>query len=216
MCGSLPNENYQEKKIMRIAVFASGRGSNFNAIAKAIKSQKIKASLALLICDNPDAAVILKAKRFGVKTFLIKRADYKDKPDFENKIIQVLQEEKISLIVLAGFMRILSNDFVLRFKNKIINIHPSLLPAFKGSHAILDAFNYGAKVTGVTVHFVDELMDHGPIILQQALKIEENDTLESLEAKIHKIEHRLYPEAIRLCVQARLKIKGRKVHPALH
>ncbi|MCU0651501.1 MAG: phosphoribosylglycinamide formyltransferase [Candidatus Omnitrophica bacterium] len=201
---------------MRIAVFASGRGSNFNAIAKAIKSQKIKASLALLICDNPDAAVILKAKRFGVKTFLIKRADYKDKPDFENKIIQVLQEEKISLIVLAGFMRILSNDFVLRFKNKIINIHPSLLPAFKGSHAILDAFNYGAKVTGVTVHFVDELMDHGPIILQQALKIEENDTLESLEAKIHKIEHRLYPEAIRLCVQARLKIKGRKVHPALH
>jgi len=196
---------------MNIAVFASGRGTNFAAIIRAVKSGKIKANLSLLVCDNPSAGAIKKAKLAGIAVGLIQRGDFASRQEFEAEIIRYLQAKKIKLIVLAGFMRILSNDFVLRFKNKIINIHPSLLPAFKGSHAILDAFNYGARITGVTVHFVDELMDHGPIILQQALRIEENDTAESLEAKIHKIEHRLYPEAVKLCVEGMLRIKGRKV-----
>ncbi len=196
---------------MNIAVFASGRGTNFSAVARAVKNGLIKADLSLLVCDNPKAGVIARAKRAGVKLALIKRDDFSTRKDFEDKIIQRLKEEKIDLVVLAGFMRILGPEFVREYNNRIINIHPALLPSFKGSEAIKDAFDYGAKITGVTVHFVDEKMDHGPIILQQALKIEEEDTLESLEVKIHKIEHKLYPEAIRLFTEGRLILEGRKV-----
>jgi len=196
---------------MNIAVFASGRGSNFAAIIRAVKKGKIKAELALLVCDNPKAGVITKAKRAKIRIALVKREDFATKGDFEAKIIESLEAEKIDLIVLAGFMRILSPEFVGKFKNKIINIHPAILPAFKGGHAIPDAFNYGAKITGVTVHFVDEKMDHGPIILQQAVKIEENDTIESLEEKIHRIEHKLYPQAIKLFIEGKLEVGGRRV-----
>jgi len=196
---------------VNIAVFASGRGSNFSAIAEAVKKGKIKARLSLLVSDNPSAPVIAKALRAQVKAVIIAREDYSNRADFENEIIRLLKKEKIGLVVLAGFMRVLSPDFVGNFKNKIINIHPALLPAFKGAHAIRDAFFYGAKVTGVTVHFVDEKMDHGPIILQQALVIKASDTLKSLEEKIHKIEHLLYPEAINIFVKGKLGIKGRRV-----
>lgn len=194
-----------------IAVFASGRGTNFSAIARAVSKGKIRANLSLLVCDKAQAAVILKAKRAGVKIAKVLRGDFPSKKDFENRIIRHLQENRIDLIVLAGFMQMLGPDLVARYKNRILNIHPALLPSFKGKQAISDAFNYGVKVTGVTVHFVDELMDHGPIILQAALKIEENDTPESLETKIHKLEHRLYPEAVRLFIENRLKKEGRKV-----
>ncbi|MDD2752376.1 MAG: phosphoribosylglycinamide formyltransferase [Candidatus Omnitrophica bacterium] len=196
---------------MNIAVFASGRGSNFSAIARAVKNGKISANLALLVCDTPGAGVLGRAKRAGVKTVLVKREDFTAKKDFEDQIIRHLEENKIGLIIMAGFMRILSPEFVARFKNQIINIHPALLPAFKGGHAIKDAFDYGAKTTGVTVHFVDEKMDHGPIILQAPVEITENDTLESLEEKIHKIEHKLYPQAVILFIEGRLEIEGRRV-----
>ncbi|MDD4900351.1 MAG: phosphoribosylglycinamide formyltransferase [Candidatus Omnitrophica bacterium] len=197
--------------MVRIAVFASGRGSNFSAIARAVKSGRIKASLTLLVCDTAGAGVLAKAKRAAVKTVLVKREDFPAKKDFEAQIIRHLEEEKIDLIAMAGFMRILSPEFVGRFKDKIINIHPALLPAFKGGHAIKDAFDYGVKVTGVTVHFVDEKMDHGPIILQEEVEIKQGDTLESLEERIHKIEHKLYPKAISLFIEGKLKIEGRKV-----
>ena len=200
---------------MNIAIFASGRGSNFSAIALAVKRGSIKAKLALLVCDNVKAKVLRKAKRAGVKAVLVKRGNFSSKSDFEKKIIGYLKENRIDLIVLAGFMRVLSPEFVNKFKGRIINIHPSLLPVFKGSEGIKDAFSYGVKVTGVTVHFVDELMDHGPIILQSSIKIEENDTLVSLEKKIHKIEHVLYPQAIKLFVAGRLKISGRRVKVSL-
>lgn len=196
---------------MNIAVFASGRGTNFSAIIRATKLGKINANLSLLVCDNPGAPAIGRAQRAGIKVAKVLREDFGAKKDFENRIIQHLQENKIDLIVLAGFMRVLSPDFVAQYKNKIINIHPALLPSFKGTQSIKDAFEYGVKVTGVTVHFVDEKMDHGPIILQAAVKIEEDDTQESLEAKIHKTEHKLYPEAIRLYVEGKLKLEGRKV-----
>jgi len=196
---------------MNIAVFASGRGTNFGAIIRAVKKGKIKANLALLVCDNPKAGAVARAKRAGIKVALVKREDFSTKKDFEDKIIQHLAENNIDLVVLAGFMRLLSPELVSRYKNKILNIHPALLPSFKGVHGIEDTFNYGVRVAGVTVHFVDERMDHGPIVLQAAVKIEENDTLESLEAKIHKIEHKLYPEAIRLFVEGRLNIEARKV-----
>jgi phosphoribosylglycinamide formyltransferase-1 len=205
------HENDKGESMKNIAVFASGRGSNFSAIVRAAKKGIFKANLALLVCDNPGAPVISKAKRAGVKVVLVKREDFSSKSDFENKIIQHLEENKIDLIVMAGFMRMLSPEFVSRYRNKIINIHPALLPSFKGSHAIKDAFDYGSKVTGVTVHFVDEKMDHGPIILQKEVRVEESDTVESLEEKIHKIEHKLYPQAIKLFVEEKLKIEGRKV-----
>lgn len=196
---------------MNIAVFASGRGSNFAAIIRAVKKGKIKANLSLLVCDNPQAASIGRARRAGIKVALVKKEDYPGKKEFEDAIIRHLEENKIDLIALAGFMRILSPEFVSRFKFRILNIHPSLLPSFKGAHAIKDAFDYGSKLTGVTVHFVDELTDHGPIILQAQVKIEEADTLEALEEKIHKTEHKLYPQAIKLFVEERLKIEGRKI-----
>jgi phosphoribosylglycinamide formyltransferase-1 len=192
----LPDEDDKDKRMKNIAVFASGRGTNFAAIVREVKKGKIKAHLALLLCDQPDAPVLKKAKKFGVKIALVKREGFLTRDAFEEKIIEYLEAEKVDLIVLAGFMRVLGAKLVGAYRNKIINIHPALLPSFKGAQAIKDAFDYGVKITGVTVHFVDELMDHGAIILQQALKIEESDTLVSLEKKIHAIEHKLYPQAI--------------------
>jgi len=196
---------------MNIAVFASGRGTNFSAIARAVKKGKIPGNLALLVCDNPSAPVILKARRANVKVALVKRKDFATRKDFEERIIQHLKDEAIDLIVLAGFMRLLSADFVLKYKGKILNIHPALLPSFKGTEGIKDAFEYGVKITGVTVHFVDDQMDHGPIILQEPVKIKEDDTLETLEARIHRVEHKLYPVAIRLYIEGRIRLEGRRV-----
>ncbi len=195
-----------------IAVFASGKGSNFLAIAQAISKKKIKkAQLVFLLSDNPNAPVIFKAKKMGIKVFLVRPDLYSSKKEFEGKINRCIKENKVKLIVLAGFMRILSKDFVRAYKNKIINIHPSLLPAFKGKSGIQDAFDYGVRITGVTVHFVDEELDNGPVILQKEIKVEKRDTLVSLEEKVHKVEHKLYPEAINLFVNNKLEIKGRRV-----
>ncbi|MCM8771042.1 MAG: phosphoribosylglycinamide formyltransferase [Candidatus Omnitrophica bacterium] len=194
-----------------IAVFCSGKGTNLQAIIRAVKKGKLNVNLALVISDNKEAYALKRAKKAKIKNIFVDPKQFPLKADFEAKIIEYLEQEKIDLIVLAGFMRILSRDFVTRFKNRIINIHPALLPSFKGAHGIKDAFDYGVKVTGVTVHFVDELMDHGPIILQEALRVREDETLESLEARIHKIEHKLYPEAIRLFCEGKLKIEARKV-----
>ncbi|MDI6758859.1 MAG: phosphoribosylglycinamide formyltransferase [Candidatus Omnitrophota bacterium] len=189
---------------MNIAVFASGRGTNFQAIIDAVQKGKIKAHLTLLVSDNSDAPVIKKAQDANIKVALVQRGVFSSRSGFENRIIQHLKENKIELIVLSGFMRMLSPEFVREYYGRIINIHPALLPSFKGVQAIKNAFDYGVKVTGVTVHFVDEEMDHGPIILQEVVKIERKDTLESLEEKIHKVEHKIYPEVIQLFVEGKL------------
>jgi phosphoribosylglycinamide formyltransferase-1 len=196
---------------MNIAVFASGRGSNFAAIAQTVKKGSLRCNLALLVSDNPKALALQKAKRFKIKTLIVERENFASKKEFENQIIKHLKANKIGLIVLAGFMRLLSPDFVHKYYGRIINIHPSLLPSFKGEQGIKDAFGYGVKFTGVTVHFVDELTDHGPIILQQPVEIRQSDTLKSLEVKIHQAEHKLYPAAIKLFLENRLKISSRKV-----
>ena len=198
-------------KVKNIAVFASGNGSNFQAIAEAVKKGKLKVNLKLLICDDPGAFVLKRAKKFKVDTFIVNPGDYLSKKGLEDEIIKKLKAQKIGLVVLAGFMRILSPDFVKRFKFRILNIHPALLPSFKGARAIRDAFDYGVKLTGVTVHFVDEKTDHGPIILQAAVKVNQQDSRMSLERKLHLLEHKIYPEAIRLFVENRLSVKGRKV-----
>ena len=196
---------------MNLAIFASGNGSNFSAIIKAIKKGRIKAGSVLLVCDKPDARVIRRAQKAKVGVILVRREDFAGRADFEAAIIRRLKSYKIDLIALAGFMRMLSPDFVRKYCNRIINIHPSLLPAFKGSHAIKDALDAAAHFTGVTVHFVDEEMDHGPVILQREVRIAKKDTLVSLEKRIHSVEHKLYPQAIRLFSEGKIKIKGRKV-----
>ncbi|MDD5526302.1 MAG: phosphoribosylglycinamide formyltransferase [Candidatus Omnitrophica bacterium] len=199
------------KRKARIAVFASGTGSNFLAIVKAVKSGLIKAEIAFLLCDNPGAPVIEKAARAGIRSLIVSCGDFPSRESFEAEVLYALRRGRVDLVVLAGFMRILSPSFVRRYRNRIINIHPSLLPSFKGARAIRDAFEYGAKVTGVTVHFVDEKTDHGPIIMQEEVKVGRNDTLAGLEKKIHKIEHRIYPLAIGLFLRGRLRVKGRKI-----
>lgn len=196
---------------MNIAVFCSGSGSNFQAIVNSIKRGEIKANIALMVCDNPAAFALTRAKREGIKSLLVERKDFPSKEVFEAEIIKSLEKENIELICFAGFMRLVSPGFVQKYRHKILNIHPALLPSFKGVQGIKDALDSGVRVSGVTVHFVDEKMDHGPIILQQPLEIKDGDTEESLASRIHEIEHRLYPEAIRLFVEGKLKIEAHKV-----
>lgn len=195
----------------KIVIFASGRGSNFSAIVEAVKRKKLSVQVALLICDNPQAGVLERAHKAGVPVALIERSNFSSKNEFEAKMIECVEARGADLLVLAGFMRLFSADFVSRYKGKIINIHPSLLPAFKGTHAIHDAFAYGAKITGVTVHFVDEELDHGPIIVQGSVEVKAKDTEASLEKKIHALEHKLYPQAIKLFCAGKLTIQGRAV-----
>lgn len=197
---------------MNIAVLASGRGTNFEAIVKTFRKEKFKkACIKILITDREDAPVRERARRLKIKEVFIDPEKFSSGEEFDRAVIDILSQERIEVVILAGFMRILSPYFVKKFKHRILNIHPSLLPAFKGRDAIERAYKYGVKVTGVTIHFVDEKIDHGPIILQGVVKIRGDESIEKLEKRIHRLEHRLYPQAIKLLVEKRLKIKGRYV-----
>lgn len=181
---------------MNIAVFASGNGSNYEAIAKAINARKIKANLAVLICDKPKAYVIERAKKYNTPTHIIKLKDFKNKEEYEKKIVEILKPLNIDLICLAGYMKICDKTLLEAYPNKIINIHPALLPAFKGAHAIADAYNYGVKVFGVTIHYVSPEIDGGKIISQGVIDYKETDNIEQVEEKIHALEHILYVDTI--------------------
>ena len=196
---------------MNFAVLASGRGSNLKNIIDAIKAGEIQARISVVISDKKDAYALEHARTAQIPAVFLNPKDFPDRVSFDQAVIKSLHEHAVDFVVLAGYMRLLSPYFIQQFPNKILNIHPSLLPAFKGTHAIKEAFDYGVKVTGPTVHFVSEGMDDGPIILQEALPVEASDTLESLEAKIHQAEYRIYPKAIELFVRGQLKVEGRKV-----
>lgn len=197
---------------IKIAVLVSGNGSNLQAIIDAQANGDLgPAEIGIVISDKPEALALERAAKAGIKSVVVEKTKELSREEYDEKIAGILQEEEIDLIVLAGFMRVLGEKFVGAFKWKIINIHPALLPAFKGTHGIADAFLYGVKVTGVTVHFVDEGVDSGPIIAQRAVKIEDTDTLGSLEERMHHREHELYPEVIRLFAEGRIKLEGRKV-----
>ena len=196
---------------MKFAVFVSGNGSNLQAIIDAVKAGEIKAELAVVVSNVRKAYALERAQAASIKTFVLDPKDYASPQSYDRELVNYLKNEKIDFVALAGFMRILTPFFIKAFDRKILNVHPSLLPAFKGAHGIKDAFTYGVKETGVTIHIVNEKLDSGPIILQEAFKISEKDTLESLEEKIHKLEHSLYPKAIALFVDGRLKIGTRKV-----
>ena len=183
-----------------LAVFCSGYGSNFQAILDAIEKKKLKASVAVMVCDNPKAFALKRAQKHGVPVFLFNPKFFKSREDYEKIIVSVLKSQNVDLVVLAGFMRILAPYFVKAYRNRIINIHPALLPNFKGAHAIRDAFEARVKETGATVHFVTAKVDAGPVVLQKKVKILKSDSLESLEKKIHAVEHQIYPLAIKKCL----------------
>jgi len=194
-----------------IAILASGNGTNFSAIAKAVKHGYIKANLKLMVTDKQNSYVRIRAKRSGVKNIFCDPKAFSCRLAFDKELYGILNKEKIDLVILAGFMRILTPYFVRKFKNRILNIHPALLPAFRGEHAIGRVFKSGCKITGVTVHFVDEKVDHGPVILQEKVKVKKDMSLEDLEREIHKVEHKLYPQAIKLVIDKKIKFSGRKV-----
>ncbi len=179
-----------------IAVFASGSGSNFQAIVDASESGSLEAKVSLLVCDRPGAKAIERAEKHGIPTFAFSPKEYPDKEAFETEILNKLEEAEVEFIALAGYMRLIGPMLLSRFEGKMVNIHPSLLPAFPGKDAIGQALEAGVPETGVTVHFVDNGMDTGPIVEQATVQVDENDTVEILQQKIHKIEHELYPKVI--------------------
>ena len=197
--------------MVNIAVLCSGFGSNLQAIINTFRIHKSKVKIALVISDNPKAYALRRAQRAKIPTIIIKSELGEKRVDYDKRIVKELRKYKVNFIILAGFMRLLSKYFVRCYKNKILNIHPALLPSFKGTEGIKDALNYGVKITGPTVHFVDEGLDSGVIILQSAVKIKDTDTEKTLAQRIHREEHKIYPLAIKLLSEGNLKIKGRRV-----
>ncbi|HBY90365.1 MAG: phosphoribosylglycinamide formyltransferase [Ruoffia tabacinasalis] len=181
---------------MNLALFASGNGTNVQAIIDAVKAGEIAGNINCLVCDNPKAYVVKRAKDVGIDTLILSPKDCQSRQAWELEIIKYLEAHQVDLIILAGFMRIIGADILNHYPKKIINIHPSLLPAFPGRKGIQDAYNAGVKESGVTVHYVDAGIDTGEIIAQERLQIQPEWTLEKLENKIHQIEHSLYPKVI--------------------
>lgn len=184
----------------RVAIFASGSGTNFEALVTACEKKEISAEVVLLVCDKRKAYVLERAKNHGIDTFVFNASKYNSKEDYEKEIVSKLVEYKVDFICLAGYMKLCGKVLLEQYEGKIINIHPALLPAFKGAHAIYDAYTYGVKVFGVTIHYVDSGMDSGEIIAQRAFDYTEGETIDEVEEKIHAIEHELYPEVLKkLC-----------------
>lgn len=196
----------------KIAVLLSGRGSNFRAIYSAIKNGDIKnAEIAVVISDKKDAKGLVFAVEKNLNAVFVDPKNFNDRLSYDLYLVDILKKKSIDLVCLAGFMRIITTEFVNAFQNRIINIHPSLLPSFQGLHAQKQALEYGVKFTGCTVHFVDAKIDNGPIILQEAVLVKEDDTEDSLSERILKYEHKIYPEAVNLFIEGKVVIEGRKV-----
>ena len=198
----------------KIGVVVSGRGSNLQSIIDHIAEGKLNVEIAVVVSDHKEAFALERAAKAGIPTAVVERKGCKDKAEFEDKIDAALREVGAEVVVLAGFMRILTGHFISRWEHKIINIHPALLPSFKGLDAQGQAVDYGVKVAGCTVHFVDEGTDTGPIILQKVVPVVDDDTEETLAARILVEEHKALPEAIQLWADGKLTIKGRKVYVA--
>lgn len=198
----------------KIGVVVSGRGSNLQSIIDHIAEGKLNVEIAVVVSDHKEAFALERAAKADIPTAVVERKGCKDKAEFEDKIDAALREAGAEAVVLAGFMRILTGHFISRWEHKIINIHPALLPSFKGLDAQGQAVDYGVKVAGCTVHFVDEGTDTGPIILQKVVPVLDDDTEETLAARILVEEHKALPEAIQLWADGKLTIKGRKVYVA--
>ena len=180
----------------KIAVFASGFGSNFQAIIEAVKKQTLNADITLLVSDNPSSKAVERANAAGIDAFTFCAKDYAGKAAYEQAVLAELKRRDVDFIVLAGYMRIIGKTLLEAYPMRIINLHPALLPSFPGAHGIADAYNYGVKVFGITIHFVDEGVDTGKIINQFAFHATDDDTLETIETKIHQLEHQYFPLTI--------------------
>lgn len=196
---------------MRLAVLLSGRGSNFSAIQQAIEDGKLNAEIVCVISNRPGAPGIVRARELGLPVHEIDHKAHQSRLDHEYAVLQVLKDARPDFVVLAGYMRLLSSSFIEEWRNRIINIHPSLLPAFPGVDAQKQAVDYGVKISGCTVHFVDENLDAGPIIVQRSVEVRDDDTAESLSARILEQEHAAYVEALQLLSTRTWRIDGRRV-----
>jgi len=195
----------------RLGILISGRGSNMLALAEAVRSGHIaETEIAVVVSDKPNAAGLTRAKELGLQTQVIERRG-RTREEHDRETVDVLKSHQVDFVCLAGYMRVLSAYFLEEFRDRILNIHPSLLPAFPGLNAQLQAIEHGVKFTGCTVHFVDETLDGGPIIAQRAIPVYEDDTEESLSARILEQEHQLYPEALAFVVSGKYEISGRRV-----
>ncbi|MGI6649123.1 MAG: phosphoribosylglycinamide formyltransferase [Bacillota bacterium] len=200
-----------DKSLLRLAVLASGRGSNLQAIIDSIKNGTLAAQVVVVISDNPEALALERARQEGIPAVSLRPAEYSTKNEYEQRLVEVCEDSQADLVVLAGYMRILGSTFLKRFPNRVVNIHPALLPSFPGLHAQRQAIEYGVRFSGCTVHFVDEGMDTGPIILQAVVPVQANDTEETLAERILVQEHQLYPQALNLIARGLIQIEGRRV-----
>lgn len=196
---------------INLAVFISGRGSNLQSIIDSISQGELPLDLKIVISDNREAYGLKRARKAGIEARYVNPGAHDSEKQYEQQILTLLKERKIKIVALAGFMRLLSPYFLEQFSGEVMNIHPSLLPAFRGLHAQKQALEYGVKVSGCTVHFVDEGMDTGPIILQESVPVYDDDDEDSLAARILKKEHQIYPQALKLYATGRLQKKGRRV-----
>ncbi|MFF2093310.1 phosphoribosylglycinamide formyltransferase [Paenibacillus sp. NPDC058174] len=196
---------------LRLAVFASGQGTNFQALADAVQQGGLDATIELLVCDKPSAPVVERAKKAGIEAFVFKPKDYPSREAYETEILVELERRGVELIVLAGYMRIITPVLVEPYYGRMINIHPSLLPSFPGVNGIGQALEYGVKVTGVTVHYVDGGLDSGPIIAQRTVEVLEGDTEASLAERIHAAEQQLLPQVAQWIAQSKVTLNGRHV-----
>ncbi len=199
-----------------LGVLASGRGSNLQAIIDEIEADRLDASVRIVIVDNLNAYAIERAKRHSIEHLCINPKGFASRDGFFEKIAGELKIRGVDLVILAGFMRIVRKPLIDAFPDRIMNIHPALLPSFPGLHGQKQAGDYGVRITGCTVHFVDEGMDTGPVIIQAAVPVMPDDSEDTLAERILRLEHRIYPEAIRLYAEGRLKIEGRKVRVEGH
>ncbi|MGE5280470.1 MAG: phosphoribosylglycinamide formyltransferase [Deltaproteobacteria bacterium] len=196
----------------RLAVLASGNGTNLQAIIDNIRKGALRgARVVLVVSDREKARALRRAAAAGIPASFEDPRKFPGRAAYDGHLVKVLRKARVDYVVLAGFMRILSPVFVRAFKNRVLNIHPALLPAFRGTDSIARAHRYGVRVTGVTVHFVDEKTDNGPVILQEAVAVRDTDSVAALEARIHRVEHRLYTQALQKLAAGRLRVRGRRV-----
>ena len=199
------------KKRGKIAVFLSGRGSNFLALSDAVQSSKINADIALVFSNKKAAPGLLHAREMELETLYLRPKNFGSREAYDERVAEEIKKREIDLICLAGYMKILTPGLCRKFKNKIINIHPALLPSFPGLHVQQKAIDWGVRFSGATVHFVEAEVDMGPIIIQATVPVEQDDTEETLSARILKEEHKIYPEAVKLYFEGRLEVRGRRV-----
>lgn len=195
----------------RLAVLCSGAGTNLQAILTAIRRGRLRARVVLVVSDRPEAPALVRARRAGIPAIALPPMASSSRAAYDAGLARAIRRAGAAWVILAGFMRILTPGFVRRFRGRIVNVHPALLPAFPGARAVRDALAHGAKVTGVTVHLVEARVDQGPIVAQAPVAVRPGDTAATLLARLHRVEHRLYPQAIQWAVEGRLRVRGRRV-----